>query len=146
MKNLKNFKIRFLLTGKCTAKCSYCHNEGQEKSASLLSFKKINKIINILEDHNCLPSEVVLSGGEPTLHKNLVNIAKLCRSKNIYTSMASHIGHSKLLEPVLPYLDELKIHIDSFNPEEQYNSMGIHLNKSLYSIHIAKKTPNKISD
>lgn len=141
---MKDFKIRFLLTGKCTAKCSYCHNEGQEKSASLLSFKQIKKILDELDIKNSLPSEVVLSGGEPTLHKNLVNIAKLCKSKNIYTSMASHIGHSKLLDPVLPYLDELKIHIDSFNPEEQHRSMGIHLNDSIYSINLAKKYPVKL--
>lgn len=140
----KEFKIRLLLTGNCTAKCSYCHNEGQKKSASLLSLSYIKGILDKLEMENCLPSEIILSGGEPTLHKNAKDIAKICKSKNIYVSMASHIGHTNLLEPILPYLDELKIHLDSFNYKDQFDGMGINLKKVINSINMAKKYPVKM--
>jgi MoaA/NifB/PqqE/SkfB family radical SAM enzyme len=137
-------KIRFLLTGKCTAKCSYCHNEGQTKEASLLSLEYIKEIIGNLEYKNILPNEVVLSGGEPTLNKEIGDIAKFLKSKNIYVSMASHAGHTNLLRPVLPYLDELKVHLDSFNHDEQLKSMGISIKNIIASINLAKKYPVKL--
>lgn len=138
------FEIRFLLTGKCTAKCGYCHNEGQTKSANLLTLEYIKEIIEKLEYKNNLPDEVVLSGGEPTLNKQVKDIAKFLKSKNIYVSMASHVGHTDLLEPVLPYLDELKIHLDSFNHDEQLKSMGIPLENIINSINLAKTYPVKL--
>ncbi|CAA6808375.1 MAG: Unknown protein [uncultured Thiotrichaceae bacterium] len=138
------FKIRLLLTGKCTAKCSYCHNEGQTKSANLLTLEYIKEIFGKLESKNNLPDEVILSGGEPTLNKQVKDIAKFLKSKSIYVSMASHIGHTDLLEPVLPYLDELKIHLDSFNHDEQLKSMGIPLENIINSINLAKKYPVKL--
>lgn len=138
------FEIRLLLTGKCTAKCGYCHNEGQTKSANLLTLEYIKEIFEKLESKKNLPNEVVLSGGEPTLNKQVKDIAKFLKSKNIYVSMASHIGHTDLLEPVLPYLDELKIHLDSFNHDEQLRSMGIPLENVINSINLAKKYPVKL--
>ena len=137
----KYFKIRLLLTGKCTAKCHYCHNEGQSKSANLLTLKYIKAFIQQLEYKNDLPDEVVLSGGEPTLHKQVKDIARFLKSKNLYVSMASHIGHTELLIPVLPYLDELKIHLDSFNHIEQQRKMGINLENVISSINLAKEYP-----
>lgn len=61
-------KIRFLLTSRCTATCAYCHNEGQSKQgASLLRFSIIKHILDTLTAAHIMPSEIVLSGGEPTL-------------------------------------------------------------------------------
>jgi len=135
------FKIRLLLTGKCTAKCHYCHNEGQSKSANLLTLTYIKDFIQQLEYKNDLPDEVVLSGGEPTLHKQVKDIARFLKSKKLYVSMASHIGHTELLMPVLPYLDELKIHLDSFDYKEQQRKMGVSLENVISSINLAKEYP-----
>ena len=137
-------KIRLLLTGKCTARCDYCHNEGQSTSAPLLKLSAIKKYITELENNNALPEEVVLTGGEPTINKEVAKIAQFLKSKNIYVSMASHAGHPDLLEPVLPYIDELKIHLDSFDPELQFKSMGIPLEAVLKSIKLAKKYSLKL--
>ena len=139
-----HYKARFLLTGKCTATCDYCHNEGQSKSARQLTFNNIKAFIEPLERNNNLPYEVVLSGGEPTLHKHLASIAAYLKSKHIYVSMDSHLGHPKLLAPALPYLDELKVHLDSFDARIQQNSMGIPLATVLESIAIAKHHPLKL--
>jgi molybdenum cofactor biosynthesis enzyme MoaA len=133
--------IRFLLTSKCTASCGYCHNEGQTMAGNLLSLETIRNILRELTAHNCLPKEFVLSGGEPTLHKHVAEIARLCKSTGASVSMDSHAGHPDLLAPVLPYLDELKIHVDSFDAEEQKASMGIELENVLTSIRIAQQYP-----
>jgi MoaA/NifB/PqqE/SkfB family radical SAM enzyme len=136
-----NLTIRFLLTSKCTASCAYCHNEGQSKAGNLLSLEIIKNILHELKKNNCTPKEFVLSGGEPTLHKHVAEIARLCKETGAYVSMDSHAGHPALLAPALPYLDELKVHVDSFDAQEQKESMGIELEQVLTSIKLAKQFP-----
>jgi len=136
------FKIRFLLTSKCTATCAYCHNEGQDKKGTpLLHLNVITRILNTLEAHDCVPDEITLSGGEPTIHKQVAEIARLCKATGAFVSMDSHGGHPNLLQPALPYLDELKLHIDSFDAAEQHASMGIDISKVRTSISMAQQFP-----
>lgn len=137
-------KIRFLLTSRCTATCAYCHNEGQSKKVNLLSLETITRILRQLHNDGIVPDEIVLSGGEPTLHKHVAQIARLCRDSGAHVSMDTHGGHPSLLLPALPYLDEIKLHIDSFDPETQFASMGIQLAAALESAQLAKKYPLQI--
>ncbi len=123
-----SLKIRFLLTSKCTATCAYCHNEGQSGAgASLLHMEQIEHILERFAQCNQPIDEIVLSGGEPTLHKHVGAIAQRCKKAARHLSMDSHGGHPELLAKALPYLDELKLHIDAFDAEEQRLSMGIEL-------------------
>ncbi|MFZ4538555.1 radical SAM protein [Propionivibrio sp.] len=134
-------KLRFLLTGKCTARCAYCHNEGQTKEAAQLRLPVIAMILETLETAGHLPDEIILSGGEPTLNRELGSIARLCKSTGTVVSLDTHAGHPRLLEPALPYLDEMKVHIDSFDPITQRQSMGIEICNVLTSIRLAKQFP-----
>ncbi len=135
-------KIRFLLTSRCTASCAYCHNEGQDKQgASLLRLPTITSILGKLEAACIVPDEIILSGGEPTLHKQVGDIARMCKTTGAHVSMDSHAGHPQLLQAALPYLDELKLHIDSFDADSQHQSMGIEINDVLTSIRQAHQFP-----
>lgn len=135
-------KIRFLLTSRCTATCGYCHNEGQGKQgASLLPLATVQHILDTLAAEQIVPTEIILSGGEPTLHKQVGEIARRCKATGAYLSMDSHVGHPQLLKAALPYLDELKMHIDSFDAATQYASMGIDIQQVLTSIELAQQFP-----
>lgn len=136
-------KIRFLLTSRCTATCAYCHNEGQGKQgASLLRLSSIQRVLAKLAEAHIVPAEIVLSGGEPTLHKQVGEIARRCHATGAHISMDTHAGHPTLLQPALPYVHELKMHIDSFDPMSQRHSMGIEINEVLTSISHAKQYPD----
>ncbi len=136
------FKIRFLLTNRCTATCDYCHNEGQGKhGASQLRVSQIANVLDTLQAGGYVPDEIILSGGEPTLHKHVGDIARRCKTTGAHVSMDSHVGHPALLQAALPYLDELKMHIDSFDPATQYTSMGIDISNVLSSIRFAQAFP-----
>jgi len=138
-----SYKIRFLLTSKCTATCAYCHNEGQGSvGSSLLRVGQIAKILGRLTEAKRLPAEIVLSGGEPTLHKHVGLIAQLCKSSGCHVSMDSHGGHPDLLAPALPHLDELKLHIDAFDAEKQHHSMGIDIHHVKASISKVQTHPH----
>ena len=78
--------------------------------------------------------EIILSGGEPTLHPQLAEIAQRCKATGALVSINTHGAHPGLLERALPWVDELKLHIDSFDPQRQKHSMGLSIDKVLQSI------------
>lgn len=132
-------KLRLLLTNACSARCAYCHNEGQRKGTEQLDLAVIEHLLDTLADGGVCASEIVLSGGEPTLHPQLPEIARRCKTTGASVSINTHGGHPTKLEPALPWLDELKIHVDSFDPQRQRASMGIGIAKVRQSIELAKR-------
>jgi hypothetical protein len=55
--------------------------------------------------------------------------------------MGSHAGHPTLLVAALPYLDELKVHVDFFDVAEGQPSMGIELAQVLTRMRQAQNYP-----
>lgn len=134
-------KLRFLLTSACTARCSYCHNEGQAKDSTQLSLEEVAHVLHTLATSNRRVDEIILSGGEPTLHPRLVDIAQLSKASGALVSINTHGAHPGLLERALPWIDELKLHVDSFNPLLQKQSMGLSIDKVLQSIERSRQHP-----
>ena len=134
-------KLRLLLTSACTARCGYCHNEGQAKDTTRLSLADITHVLDTLAAGNRQVSEIILSGGEPTLHPQLAEIARRSKATGALVSINTHGAHPGLLERALPWIDELKLHIDSFNPQRQKQSMGLSIDKVLQSIERSRQHP-----
>ncbi len=74
MKSIKWDKLRILVTNHCNYRCPFCHNEGQERSDSvgMMSVESFKQLINYLDDQ--VLSEINFSGGEPFLHKGIVDM------------------------------------------------------------------------
>ena len=67
-------KIRVLVTDGCNYRCPFCHNEGQAKTskAKVIRYEDFCRIIDVLSTQNI--EELNISGGEPFLHKRLVDM------------------------------------------------------------------------
>jgi len=74
MKSIRWDKIRILVTDHCNYHCPFCHNEGQEKGGQveMMPFELYKQLIDCLCDQNI--SEINFSGGEPFLHKDIVDM------------------------------------------------------------------------
>lgn len=74
MKSIRWNKLRILVTNRCNYRCSFCHNEGQEKEGlvGMMSVEKFKQLINYLDGQEL--SEINFSGGEPFLHKEIVDM------------------------------------------------------------------------
>ncbi|MFW9610271.1 MAG: hypothetical protein ACMV0H_08755, partial [Aquaspirillum sp.] len=57
-------KLRLLLTNACSARCTYCHNEGQQKAGDRLGLAAIEQLLDTLAGGGICVSGIVLSGGE----------------------------------------------------------------------------------
>ena len=74
MKSIKWDKLRVLVTNRCNYCCPFCHNEGQEKGgkARIMSVESFKQLVDYLDGQKL--SEINFSGGEPFLHKEIVDM------------------------------------------------------------------------
>lgn len=74
MESINWDKFRILVTNRCNYKCQFCHNEGQGKTGHLdmMSVESFKQLINYLVGQKV--SEINFSGGEPFLHKDIVEM------------------------------------------------------------------------
>jgi hypothetical protein len=129
-------KVRLLLSPICNAMCYYCHNEGQVGSNGFMSMEVVRTTIEEMEGI----SEVVLSGGEPTLHPEVVSIARYLSSRSIYTSIVTNGRLPRVIDELLPLVDEVKIHVDSLDPFLYKNSMGVPIEPVLTTLSLLSKS------
>ena len=74
MKSIKWNKLRLLVTNGCNYRCPFCHNEGQKKNghSGMMSIESFKQLISYMEGQDL--SEINFSGGEPFLHKGIVDM------------------------------------------------------------------------
>lgn len=127
------YKLRILVTNECPAKCVGCHNEFQSDGVSrdkFVSVSKVEELLLSLNRLNRLPYEVVLSGGEPSLFKQLDELARIVRSLGVpYISLNSNcVGWSSVVSTLM-WIDEVKVHIEDLpytgNKNAYVDSIGL---------------------
>lgn len=116
-------KFRALITNGCNYHCSFCHNEGQEKigRVSYMSTEEFKKLVDLLKRLSI--NEFVISGGEPFLHPNIVEMLMYaCDNLDCDVSCAtnlSRISESDILRLAgtrvkfniqFPYIDEKRFY------------------------------------
>lgn len=108
--------LRISLTSKCNFKCTYCYSETEPSSSIDTSF--MFRIVNIFSQLGI--NKVRLTGGEPLLHPEIVNLAKLIKqvpqidSLGITTNGLLLKRHMKGLKEA--GLDSINISMDSLVP------------------------------
>lgn len=132
---IKPKRIRLLTSFYCNAKCSYCHNEGQVvPGKNTMNEEFVGKLLDIVPTE-----EVILSGGEPTLNPRIVEIAKAVKDRGIYLSMTTNGSLTERLYKLFPYLDEIKINVDSLNKEAYEAIKQVPFEVTLKNVMAAKK-------
>ena len=76
------------ITSRCNLQCSYCYSAKDNLSAKDVDLEHVTKTI---EEFYALGTRVVmLQGGEPLLHKDIVKIIDYVKSKNMYCSVTTN--------------------------------------------------------
>ncbi len=120
--------LRLSVTDVCNFKCTYCLPDGYKGSdRSFLTMPEIDTITKAFAGLGT--SKIRITGGEPSLRKDLPEIIEKCASVEGIKHVAMTTNAYKLERDVFDYqkagLNSLNISIDSFNPHI-FNSITGH--------------------
>jgi len=106
-KDIPNKSTMVIFTVGCNLSCGFCHNK-------YLLHKAVGRDIDIPElmgqiKSNMLVSSVSISGGEPTLQKDLLELCKEIKDVGKYISIDTNGTNPKSIKELLPYINRVAL-------------------------------------
>ncbi len=80
--------LRITLTHACNFECFFCHMEGEPPSERILTASEIELVASVAKEFGV--RQVKLTGGEPTLRRDLPEIVRRLKSLDLETSMTTN--------------------------------------------------------
>ncbi|MDO4878357.1 MAG: GTP 3',8-cyclase MoaA [Neisseria sp.] len=120
--------LRLSVTDLCNYRCTYCLPNGYQGKAKPdeLSLGEIETLAAVFAANGT--RKIRITGGEPTLRRDLADIIAVCKSQPQIENVALTTNAFKLAKLFPAYraagLDKLNISIDSFNPEVFFEITG----------------------
>lgn len=100
--------IQLELSSRCNERCIHCYIPNHKKDTGYeMPFKKVKQIIDQFSVMGGL--HITLSGGEAFLHKDILEICKYCREKDLKISILSNL--ISLKDYQIPTLKEVNLSI-----------------------------------
>ena len=112
--------LRLSIIKDCNGLCPFCHKEGQtgQCSSSHMSLSFVtNEVIPAIKKLRI--NKVILTGGEPSLHSELPDIAHAIKSSfpDIYMGMTTNGECKERIAESIEYLDKITISLSSYRQE-----------------------------
>ncbi len=113
--------INYHITKPCNMKCKHCFSEFHEMTEDWLDVPQAKDIISKIANLKSV-RKINFSGGEPTLHPNILEIVQFAKKCGLETSIITNgiklAGDPKFRDELLRSLDILAISLDSFDSEK----------------------------
>jgi pyruvate formate lyase activating enzyme len=144
-KDIPTRSAMVLFTIGCNLNCQFCHNK------SLLDYNagkemELNEIVRKVKDNN-LVTGISISGGEPTLQHDILQLCKLIKSTGKFVSIDTNGTKPEVIKRILPYIDRIALDLKTpFNKERlnQITRSLIDPNLIIKTIEILNKQKNII--
>jgi len=131
--------LRISVTQKCDKHCPYCHREGETNPSTLMTVDEIVRIVRIAVSLGV--SRVKLTGGEPLLRKEIVEIVRDINGIEGLTdlSMTTNGTHLKGLAKDLKAagLNRVNVSLPTLDPEVYNKVMGGDLQDAINGVRAA---------
>ena len=124
-----------ILTQGCNFKCHYCYNSPSARifDDEEVSDTKIDDILSFLEANKKKYGAVVISGGEPTMHKDLSDVIKKIKSLGLEVRLETNGTNPKILSQIVGegLVDYVAMDIKAPLEKEKYkNIAGVSISTS----------------
>ena len=110
-----------LFTPGCNLRCPFCHN-WRIVVEPKPPFLREGTVLKILENRRKFVDAVVITGGEPTMHKEIPKFLKKLKEKGFAVKLDTNGFYPQVLEACLPYLDYVAL--DLKTSLEKYALLG----------------------
>ena len=102
----------FELSPICNMDCKFCFANWRENRKQL-PFEKVISIIDKLKEYGI--KAINLTGGDPLLRNDIVEICKYCKDNDIMTIISTNGIELLKNKEVLNYIDSINLPLDSYN-------------------------------
>lgn len=133
-------KICWNIISKCNKNCSYCFRFYED----CLSYEDNQKVLNKLFEMGV--KEIVWSGGEPLLYKDIIKLLNESKNMGIYNSVITNASllNKDNISNYLKYIDKLIVSLDFVDDyKNKENGIGANYYKHLSEILSLAKEVNK---
>lgn len=110
-----------LFTPGCNLRCPFCHNWRIVVDPKP-PFLNEEAALKILEERKRFVDAVVVTGGEPTIHKELPKFLKKMKDKGFLIKLDTNGFNSQMLEECLQYVDYVALDVKT--SLEKYQRLG----------------------
>lgn len=122
-----NGKLRLIVTPQCNLKCFYCHNEGQPKGFGFMNPEWVRRLARWAQESGDCPSAIAISGGEPLLHPQLLEIVRVAASLSNQVTLVTNgtlLCSEKIQELRGAGLSSIRLGIDILDDRKPRPSPG----------------------
>lgn len=123
---MNNFtSVRLEITSKCNLNCKYCHNLDFANKNDDMSTEEIKKLIYSLKDLGV--NKILLTGGEPLLNPDIIEIVQLLTDLNIKSDLVTNgklLSYELINKLANAGLKRIRISIDGLGEEHSKYRIG----------------------
>jgi len=114
-----------LFTLGCNFQCWYCHNHWLVKSHNGISCLKMDVVMDLLVERRQWLDGVVISGGEPTIHKNLPDFLSEVKSMGYSVKLDTNGSNPQMVKCILTnnLVDFIAMDIKTVPVEGEYSKV-----------------------
>ncbi|MHA2391881.1 MAG: anaerobic ribonucleoside-triphosphate reductase activating protein [Promethearchaeota archaeon] len=134
-KDIPHRSSMVIFTVGCNFKCDFCHNKYLLQPDVGRDYD-IKELIDRIST-NLLVSGVSISGGEPTLQPDLLNVCKEIRKVDKYLSIDTNGSNPDIIKEVAPYINRIALDLKgppNLKKLEEITKVKIDLNKIIETI------------
>jgi pyruvate formate lyase activating enzyme len=110
-----------LFTPGCNLRCPFCHNWRIVLNPQP-PFLQEEAVLRILQSRKKYVDAVVITGGEPTIHKELPKFLKKLKDKGFAVKLDTNGFNNQVLEECLPHVDFVALDVKT--SLEKYEKLG----------------------
>jgi pyruvate formate lyase activating enzyme len=110
-KDIPNKSTMVIFTVGCNLQCEFCHNKAL-LNVNIGKEFEVQEIINKIEE-NILVNAISISGGEPLLQKDLIDLSDEIKKLGKYLSIDTNGTFPERIEELLPFVDRIALDIKS---------------------------------
>lgn len=124
------------ITNWCNFSCEFCvATDNDNSNPKYMSLSKVYKTLCKAKEIGI--KAILISGGEPTLHPSVVDIAKMCKKMKFYTIITTNYSNPKIIKELDGICDAINISLYNKNelciPEQKDFKSTLYLKVVLYS-------------
>lgn len=110
-----------LFTPHCNLRCPYCHNWRVVLNPNP-PFLNEKKVIQTLEKRRKYVNAVVITGGEPTMHRKIPKFLKKLKERGFSVKLDTNGFFTEVLKECLPFVDYIALDVKT--SLEKYDRLG----------------------